>query len=189
MENSIKECNVLGSGPSRVSYTPNKLPSIGCNFPWTKVDWTIIFDPAPLIRLAENPKLIDSSTGLIISKHAHLHIKHHNLIQKIPHAIIAIYKNISRPHYGFKRSSGHYAAQWMIAKGFTKLNIYGCDNYFGDLKCVDNYSHTPGTDHYIENLNLQVYSDKKLEQRGLEWQHSWNMLIKQHPNVEFNFVK
>jgi hypothetical protein len=189
MENNIKECNVLGSGPSRVSYVPNELPSIGCNFPWTKVDWTIIFDPDPLVRLADNPALIDLDTQLIISKHALIHIKHHKLIDKIPHKIAATYKNISHPEYGFKRSSGHYAAQWMISMGYNRLNIYGCDNYFGDLYCTDNYSHTPNTAHYIDNTNLKVYSDEQLRNRGKEWHHAWKMLEKQHPNVEFNFVR
>lgn len=186
---SMMEGNVLGSGPSRKSYIPNDLPSIGCNFPWTRVNWTIIFDEPVIDKLVEQPNLISIETKLIL--HSRL----------VPHLTVNHYTSMLRPRidsiFSFTRieekqyyiSSGHYAALWMINKGFNKLNLYGMDNYFGDLVCGDNYTHIQGTQHYLPNTVKDKYSEQQILARGHHWKDGWDLIQKQHSHVEFNFVR
>jgi hypothetical protein len=185
----MKEGNVLGSGPSRISYIPNNLPTIGCNFPWTRVDWTLIFDYQPTLKWLETPSVFPQKLPFIISEHTYKYLKTKNLLHKIRHRIIDVFKKHNLSSIEFAGSSGHYATEWMIRQGFTKLNLYGMDNYFGDLKVLDNFSHQPGTLHYIDNINLTQYSEETLLRRGREWQISWKRIIKYNPNVEFNFIR
>jgi hypothetical protein len=185
----LKECNVLGSGPSRKSYIANDLPSIGCNFPWTRVDKTVIFDSAPIIKLLENNNLIPLETKIIISNYCYDCLISNKLYDSIKHRIDSIIKIESLSYQHFRRSTGHLAAEVMIYEGYNKLNLYGMDNYFGDLLCLNNFSHQEGADHYIENLNLKVYTEKELIIRGDQWRKSWNYMIKKYKHVEFNFIK
>ena len=182
------ECNVLCSGPSRKSYIQNDLPSIGCNFPWTKVDYTIIFDFPAIDKLCENPLLIDDSVKLVIHQRVYGHLKHTNKLDILKSKIDSIFNYPIGNTAEFFRSSGHYAALYMISMGFTKLNIYGCDNYFGDDRCVDNYTHQIGFPHYIENTNLINFGEERLIKRGVSWRDEWHKMIKQHPNIHFNFI-
>lgn len=87
-----------------------------------------------------------------------------------------------------RRNSLHYAAEWSISKGFKKLNIYGCDNWFGDRLCKDNWSHTPNTIHFIDPKETTFMSDEQLFLRGEKWIETWNYLINLHSDVEFNFI-
>ena len=185
----IKECNVLGSGPSRKSYVPNDLPTIGCNFPWTKVNWTLMFDYQPLMKYFEDASVFPPNLQFIVSKHCYDYLKKQNLLHKIEDRIISIFNKHKLVSVEFSGSSGHYAAEWMIHRGFTKLNLYGMDNYFGDILCKDNFCHLEGADHYIDNVTKNALTESQLLKRGLDWQLAWKRIIKYNPNVEFNFVR
>jgi hypothetical protein len=185
----LKEGNVLGSGPSRVSYIPNGLPTIGCNFPWTKVDWTLIFDHEPILKWLETPSVFPEGLPFIISWHCYDYLKKNKLLDKIESRIICVFKRYnSNPNLEYPGNAGHYATEWMIKQGFNKLNLYGMDNYFGDLLCKDNFSHQLGAIHYIENIDAN-WSEEQLVKRGKDWQTVWKRIIKCNPQVEFNFIK
>ena len=188
MEKVTRECNILGSGPSRISYRENELISIGCNFPWTKVDMTIFFDIEAIYRLCETPTLIDQNTKLIIHQRVYSDLNQSKKIGGLKYRIGGVFNSPLSFNQKFTRSSGHYAASWMINLGYNKLNIYGCDNFFGDDLCLINYSHEPSTPHYIENPNIERYSVEQLKTRGKTWREEWHKMIKQHPKVEFNFI-
>lgn len=181
------ECNVLGSGPSRKSYVPNNLPSMGCNIPWTKVDYLIISDEIVMEKICLDDMEIDFK--LILSEEAHSYLTKNNLLSKYENKIDSIFQGM-RGLFS-RKSCGHYACLTMISKGFTKLNIYGCDNYFGDNICLDNWVHNKENPHYISE-NSEFYgprNNSQVYQRGLDWKKFWNQLIKKYPNVEFNFIK
>ena len=181
------ECNLLCSGPRKQSYEPNGLLTIACNVPWTKVDYTVIFDEVVLMKIVEIPSVIDAETKLIISSRAYQELIRTKSKTKLKNKIACVFKYSSLSEKEFLRSSGHYAAEWAIFKGFTKLNIYGCDNWFGDFKCLDNNMHDITKPHYIKNFNVDFSADVQTA-RGLYWKQSWEKMIKQNPNVEFNFI-
>jgi hypothetical protein len=186
---NIKEGNVIGSGPSRVSYIPNDLPSIGCNFPWCKVDWIIAIEKYPILNWLEDPSIFDEHSQFIIDTIVYNYLKQENILDKVKHKIHSIYKRHNMSSVVFEGSSGHYATEWMISQGFNKLNLYGMDNYFGDILCADNYSHQPDRKFYAPNRSKELYSEQQLIQRGKEWKIGWERIIKYNPNVEFNFVR
>jgi len=47
--------------------------------------------------------------------------------------------------------------------------------------------HDTTKPHYIKNFNVDFSEDVQIA-RGLYWKQSWEKMIKQNPNVEFNFV-
>jgi len=182
----IKEGNVLGAGPSRISYIPNGFPSIGVNYPWTNVEWTLFFDVIPINVWLERPEVFDDEVKFVISEHCYNYFKKTKQLDLFKHRIYSVFSHPKLASVRWRGSSGHYAAEWMISQGYNKLNLYGMDNYFGDLKCLSNYSHDNiGT----QNYNLNEYSDEELIQRGKDWQLAWKRIIKQNKHVEFNFVR
>jgi hypothetical protein len=189
MENIIKEGNVLGAGPSRISYIPNHLPSIGCNFPYAKVNWIMTIEEVVILKWLEDPSIFDPEAKFIINQNVYSYLKRENILNKVKHKIHSIYKIHNISSIEFTGSSGHYAAEWLISQGFNKLNLYGMDNYFGDTLCENNYSHQPNTSYYMSSRSKEFYTPEQLIQRGKEWQTSWQRIIKYNPNVEFNFVR
>ena len=184
----LKECNIFGSGPSRKSYVPNDLPSIGCNFPWTKVQSTLMIDTEAIDKLCLNTSLIEVETNLILHKDIYYYLLQTNKIHLLKNKIHSIFK-LKESTQKFKLSSGHNACLYMISNGFNKLNIYGCDNFFGDDTCLENISHDKSLPNYIENAFLQICSIDVLTERGIFWRGYWHKMIKQYPHVEFNFIK
>ena len=182
----LKECNVLGAGPSRVSYVPNDLPTIGCNFPWTNVDWTLLFDTNTISKWFDQPSVFDDDVKFVMSEFCYNYYKKTGELERFKHRIHSVFSHPKLNTVRWRGSSGHYATEWMISQGYNKLNLYGMDNYFGDIHCLNNYSHD-GVGTY--NLNHDKYTEEELTQRGLDWQLAWKRIINHNPNVEFNFVK
>mgnify|MGYP007071562467 CR=1 FL=1 len=187
MEKTSKECNLLCSGPSRKSYIPNDLPTMGCNIPWTKVDWTIIFDSIVLEKIIDNPDFVSIDTKLIVSSHAIGEIKEKGKLKDLNHNIISIYRYNPITTRLMKKSTGHYAAEWLIFMGYNKINIYGCNNWFGDLYCTENYMHDSSNPLNIENENIPR-GEKYMINRGKHWKKYWEKLIAHHSHVHFNFI-
>jgi hypothetical protein len=183
----IKECNVLGSGPSRKSNVSNRLPSIACNIPWTYAEWTVIFDSAIIDTLITNPECIDTNTKIILCDVAYNYIEKNNLTEHFKYRINTVFKY--NKIGGMRKSSAHFACDWMIHLGYNKLNIYGCDNYFGDIMCTNTFTHDKENKYATENINHAKYTDDEMIKRGKEWQEAWKLMIKKYKHVEFNFVR
>lgn len=182
-----KECNLLCSGPSRISYKENNIPTMGCNIPWAKVNWTIIFDSIVLEKIIDFPDFLHKDTKLIISNHAKSEMKLQNKLNLLKHDIAGTFRHHYSTTHILKRSTGHYAAEWLIHMGYTKINIYGCDNWFGDDLCLENYMHDESNPLNIPNENIEK-GINYVKYRGYKWRKSWQRLINQNPNIEFNFI-
>jgi hypothetical protein len=183
----IKECNVLGNGPSRVSYIPNDLPSIGCNSPWCEVTWSVISDVEIIKKYINDELYMSESLKILLSDYAYKSLKSENLFDKIKSQVIVIYKHPVKTGFKFSQSSAHFATEWMITQGFNKINIYGCDNYFGDLLNLNSYTHEFGTLEYKQNELVHAEQERIL--RGKDWQKAWKVIINKNSNIEFNFIK
>ena len=180
-----KSCNILCSGPSRKSYIDNGLVNIACNIPWTRAEYTVVGDPAVILKDIE-VNCISLDTKLVLSNLCVEWLKATNKFEQIKHRVHSIYK-IQENFIKLKRSTGHYACEWAISQGYNELNIFGCDNYFGDNLCIDNWSHEKGQSHYMENHNLKRFKED-LQIRGLKWRHHWSVLINKYNNVKFEFI-
>lgn len=186
---TIKACNILGSGPCRRSYQPNGLINIGANFPWTNFDYTVISHKQPILKYLENPDLFPEPMKFIINDLVWVWAKKSNVWDLIKDRVVPqIIKNIGFKNNAYLYSSGHYAALWALSQGYNKLNLYGFDTYFGTAPALDNWSHTPGTPHYIDPTTTTFLSDDHLARRDVIWKKTWLYMQQINPEVEFNFI-
>lgn len=191
-----KTCNILCSGPRRKSYEPNGYDNIAVNFPWTTdIKYMVFSDVTIPPKLMEIPDLVEPNTKLVIGTSVREFLGGQGLWERFRELfhIHSIYEFSEKTQKlgTYKRSSGHYACEFAISQGYKKLNIFGCDNWFGDRLCIDNWSHKKGTRHYLQN---DLYEFKwqmlthELNVRADFWNKHWHELIKKYPAVEFNFV-
>jgi hypothetical protein len=178
------ECNVLGNGPSRVLYKPNKLISIGCKFPWTKVDYTTLVCRGSVNAFVNNSNLIPIDTKIILKEKSYCYIIENNYMSFFEGRIEGIYSD----NKNFRRSVGHDACIWMIEKGYKKINLYGIDHYFGDL-AIKSYTTDMGID-YPKNMLRAIESNNQFwfVERRKQWMEAWDSIFKKYPDVIFNFV-
>lgn len=165
------ECNILGSGSRRDLFTPNNLISIGCNVPWTAVQYCCIIDNSALDFI--NTKNQDNHKFILL-KHVFKYAEHKkmlNIIKKTEATIVA-----SESNY-YKFSSAHYAAVYMIHLNYKYLNIYGCNSWFDDADWYDSY-----TNQFMKK------PQKILNNIGSLWNNGWKYLKDKYPNVCFNFI-
>jgi hypothetical protein len=71
--------------------------------------------------------------------------------------------------------------------GYNKINIYGCDNWFGDLYCTENYMHDSNNPLNVDNEVISR-GDKFLISRGKQWKKNWEKLVSYHSDIHFNFI-
>jgi hypothetical protein len=180
----IKECNVLGNGPSRKSYVPNDLPSIGCKFPWTKVDITTLVCHNSVNSFVLSPNLIPDTTKILLKQKAYDYVIKNNYKEIVKDRILGIYNSTN-----LRTSAGHDACLWMISQGYNKLNLYGFDHYFGDILCLDSY-----TENVTQKMPDNVKKAKDtgdidwFKKRNNDWMNSWKVIASKYPNVELNFI-
>ena len=167
------KCAVLCNGPSRILYTPSAEYDfvIGCNIPWTKVDATVILDEEVIRLWAKKPNLITVPSYFSVKAWAETDaIKKRDFFR--PFMI-----NMITPKDPY-HSSGHNAVEQMIHKGYTEIDIFGCDSYYS--KIAHSYTRT-----HIKHGGV-VDGDMKAIQG---WRERWNEIIKNHPEVRLNFVR
>ena len=168
----MMKCAVLCNGPSRVDYRPSTEYNyvIGCNVPWTDVDATVVLDENVIERWSKEPDLI--KVPAYFSRKAWMYtdeIKKRDFF--IPYMIEII---DILPEFD---SSGHNAVSCMIRKGYTEIDIYGCDSWFDQT--IVSYTH-----QYFKNLNPD---DSKKHVNG--WRKRWNNIMAGNPEVKLNFIR
>jgi hypothetical protein len=166
------ECNVLGSGSRRHLYTPNNLTTIGCNIPYADVTYIAVHDFQILSKI-EN--ILNPHIKLIVRDKLYSRIlkEYPELVQFVGN--IFAYYEIDSNRYIV--NSGHYATMYMIKLGYTKLNLYGMDSWFNENEWANSY-----TDQFISKPNGMNNN------MGSCWKRQWELMIKQYPKVEFNFI-
>jgi hypothetical protein len=161
---------VLCNGPSRNDYEPSTDYgfTIGCNIPWTKVDATVIIDTEIIHYLAKHSELIIPS---YFSRKAWMvtdGIKKRNLFE--PYLI-----ELVDPNYTW-HSAGHIAAEIMIRKGFTEIDIFGCDSWFENT--LESHTHK-----YSDTSSFSVNACIN------GWKTRWKTMMENNPNVSLNFIR
>lgn len=168
----MSKCNILCSGSRRTLFTKNNLPSIGCNIPYTEVDYIFILEYDVIDYYCNNLEKIGNSK--IILREDSLHYAKNKPIMNYIESVVS---SINSDRLTKFRSSGHYAAMYMIYKGFLELNIYGCDTWFDPENHLNSY-----TDNFVskpENLNPN---------NGYIWKQQWEKMITEYKKIKFNFI-
>lgn len=165
---------ILGNGPSRISYLQSKTNYdivVGCNIPWTDVDYTIILDEEVVERWKSEPELI--KVPAYFSKHAWDYIdkplKAKEFFEPFRLGIVT-----PRPEYD---TSGHVACVQLILSGYNEIDVYGADVMFSDT--LKSRSHDFFKNHPDPNSSAHM--------RG--WRKRWQTIMEGYPDAIINFRK
>ena len=166
------KCAVLCNGPSRVDYQPSIEYNyvVGCNIPWTTVNATVIVDENVIDRWSKEPDLI--KVPAYFSRKAWMYTDEIKKRDFFTSYMIEIIDTL--PDFD---SSGHNAVKCMIRKGYTEIDIYGCDSWFEQT--IVSYTH-----QYFKNLNAD--NDIKYVNG---WRQRWNEIMVGSPEVKLNFIR
>jgi len=169
------KCAVLCNGPSRIAYTPNKEYEfvLGCNVPWTKVDATVVLDKQLIEVWNKNRPLINVPVYFSTQAWASASQLDKDFFEQYFAGTL-----ITDPQY---HSSGHNAVEVVIKKGFTHIDIYGCDAYFDTTK-FDSYTRS------VISMSSPNY-ELRNAQRMVGWKIRWKQMIENHPTVKLNFIR
>ena len=166
------KCAVLCNGPSRILYEPSTEYGfiIGCNIPWTKVDATVVLDEEVVRAWAQNLDLITVPTYFSVKAWQETDVlKKRNLFKPFLIQLIT-------PKYPYY-SSGHAAVEQVIAKGYTDIDIFGCDSWFSSVGI--SYTRT-----HIKEGGIVDGDMKHIE----GWRNKWQEIMDKNPNVTLNFI-
>lgn len=165
-------CAVLCNGPSRNLYVPSTEYGfiMGCNIPWTAVDATIVLDEQVVRLWAKKPDLITVPTYFSVKAWQETDaIKKRDFFRQF------FIKTIN-PKYPY-HSSGHNAVEQVIAKGYTNIDIFGCDSWFS--KVGRSYTRT-----HIKEGGIVDGDMRHIE----GWRTRWKEIMDKHPEVTLNFI-
>lgn len=163
---------VLCNGPSRSAYDPNKEYAyrIGCNIPWAKVDCTVILDPQLVKVLIRDISLIDCK--VYFSQNVVDYVKEVGAASLFDVAGI-----IQKTRRGL--SSGNIACLKAVELGYKDLDIYGADAFItNDIR--SNTASKSYTRNFLSSDGMNMSPD---------WRTNFNKMIKDHPEVKFNFIE
>lgn len=163
------KCAILGNGPSLNLYYSSDIQYdyvIGCNIPWTDVDFTVIMDEDIIDVWAKNFNLIKVPTYFSVKAWARTDrskIRQYLLDNNLFLGIITNRDLVS---------TGHMAVKKAIETGCTELDLYGFDSYHNET--IDSI-----TRDYVNNnpMNNSKY-----------WIKEWNNIMSNNPNIVFNFI-
>ena len=167
------KCAVLCNGPSRVDFQSREGYTyvIGCNIPWfDEVDATVVLDEAVVDAWYKEPDLI--KVPAYFSRHAWAWTDVGHRREFFRPRLIEMVSVL--PEYD---SSGHVAVTCMIKKGFTEIDVWGCDSWFDQT--IVSYTHG-----YVKNLNPD---DSKRHVVG--WRNRWKAIMEGYPDVTINFKR
>jgi hypothetical protein len=186
-----KSCNILLNGSRRKSYEPNGLLNIGVNIPWAPAEYTIVDDMHSIKNMIKNWNVdpLPKNTKIIMSFIKYKFLKQHGGLETIKDRLHAVYKTSNPNTKQYGKSSGHDACEWAISQGYTVLNIYGCDNYFGDDECLESFTHDFENNKFATvNKYVDLLTEQERIERGILWRAKWHYMINKYPGVTFNFV-
>jgi hypothetical protein len=165
---------ILGNGPSRESYFDCNIKYdkvVGCNVPWTDVDYTIILDEEVVERWKNEPELI--TCGAYFSEHAWRHIesplKAESFFEQYKLGLVK-----PLPEYD---TSGHVACSLLIKHGYSEIHVYGADSVWSQT--LESRSHQFFKNHPDVNSNPHI--------KG--WRNRWNKLVDDHPQIRVEFKR
>ena len=169
---------LLCNGPSKIAYDPATPYDyrIGCNVPWSEVDSTVIVDYSIIFEWNKKRDLI--KVPAYISQRAFSEVAHcRSTPNEIPHRDFFKNQLIEIVHpLPEHDSSGHVACLVLMKKGFTEIDIYGCDSWF---------EQTTVSSTWDIIITARNPNDMK-KVKG--WRDRWHTLMKKYPEIKVNFI-
>jgi hypothetical protein len=169
----VKYGAVLGNGPSRKSFDATKQYDykIGCNFPWTDVDSTVILDTNVVVLWSKDYSLIKTP--------AYFTSKAWMLTDEVKMRPYILENNL---FLGFvdkqeNDSSGNVACKKLIEMGYNYIDIYGMDAWF-----------TKEHGYNVESYTRKYFPEKDGINNSYKWKQSWMDMIQKNPTVKLNFI-
>ena len=163
---------LLGNGPSRELYLKNVFDYdtvVGCNAPWTRVDWTVVWDKEVIHVWSKNMDLIKVPTYFSRDAWATT-----DAIKK---------RDLFQPHFaGFVQrsemydTSGHIACRLLIEHGYKEIDLYGFDSYWEDT---------------IESISHDIFNNRSALPESLcdKWRKIWAKIQRTNKDVKLNFKR
>lgn len=159
---------VLCNGPSRILYKNTGYDYIiGCNFPWTNVDSTVILDIQVVHKWLKDKM---QPVPIWFSRHAwrECHHRDRNYFKDYFLGLVDQQKDFD--------SCGHVATRKVIELGYTDIDIYGCDSYFENK--IDSYTH-----QYVANISPKLI--KQME----GWRKRWDALVESNDHINITLIR
>jgi hypothetical protein len=163
---------VLCNGPSRKLYKSRQGYDfvIGCNFPWTDVDATVVLDKEVVKKWSKDLSLITCETYFSVEAWRYTDsLKKRELFRPY-------FKDIINPKYPY-HTSGHNACEIAIKLGYTDIDIYGCDSYFSNV-----------TKTYTRTLITTKHASDGSSKHIIGWRKRWNEIISNNTDVNIEFI-
>lgn len=143
---------------------------VGCNIPWTDVDWTMILDQDVVIEWWQKPNMINTQCWL--------GPKAWEFIQSIRQdhkffkdKVKGIYRNVGKEY----DSSAHVAFKVLAEKyEVTEIDIYGVDSIWNG-----------NMDSYTRNYLPGGGGKKHVE----GWSNNWNNLLDKYPHIKVEYIR
>jgi hypothetical protein len=159
---------VLGNGASKSFYDGTGDLVIGCNFPGKQfsVDATIVCDEEIVFILRNNPTSI--TCPMIISDKVYAKMQEFDIAGN--YSILSVFKH--REWY----SAGHYAAEYLIQLGCSRIDIWGCDSIF--LDTIE--SSTDSVVEKDDKVGVRFYKN---------WRRLWSEMFDANPSIIFSVMK
>lgn len=164
---------ILGNGPSREAYYNHNTKYdivVGCNVPWTDVDFTIVLDEEVIQRWRDEPDLITVPT--YFSEHAW---RETDTYKKRPF-FEQYFKGLVKPLPEYD-TSGHVACSLLIKQGYNEIHVFGADVMFADT--LESRSHEFFVNHPDVN--------SKHHMKG--WRNRWQSILDNNPDCSIIFLE
>ena len=170
---------LLCNGPSRVSYTPSLDYKfvMGCNVPWTDVDATTIVDGEMINKWSEKRD--------IIKVPVYYSIQAWQLAKQIDEEFFRkMYAGTVKVE-NYYHSSGHSAAEQLIAMGYNDIDVFGCDAYFKNTAAT---SASSSTDAFVPREKGPNW-ELRMHDKMIGWKVRWDVMRNNNPHVKLNFIR
>lgn len=165
---------ILGNGPSRESYFHSDIEYdsiVGCNVPWTEVDYTIILDEEVVEAWSKDLNLIKCPA--YFSRHAWEYIDRPlKARDKFADRFLGLV--YPAPEYD---TSGHVACSLLIKNGYDEIHVYGADSMWKDT--LESRSHELFKNHPDQNSRAHING----------WRNRWNHILDNNPQVKVEFIQ
>lgn len=161
------KCAILCNGPSRALYKGRGDYSsvVGCNIPWTDVDYVVILDKKAVTAWVAHPEI-----EIVPAYFSNIAWRAVEFAGKTD-----VFKKEGMITDKKFTSSGHTALQLCIKKGAKQVDIYGADSYY---KASD------------ESFTRLYIKEGKPSRRLLErWKKEWDRIVRESPQVKVNFIR
>ena len=156
--------HVVGNGPSRKHFKKFDQNNfvVGCNLSDRSLplDATVVIDPAVINHIINNQ--IDYLPPLIITQGVKKIINKNNFDVPVSTVLDTRSKG---------NSSGHFATDYLLHRGYTHIHMWGCDSLFEDT--VESFTRE------------QIPNEPANSKNWKRWRNAWHNVFAEKKDVQF----